>query len=181
MELDDLFNEAKAAYTSLQGPSLGKYEDPQNWKRTRGIALVHKETQTLLGNYGEFVHKTEEGCRKLVREPLVMRVSAVEEVSGDWWLSEPLPERVEPKTRFTARLDVQLPKLHLHAPSCSVVVSLDDRGHMTHVRLALYTTFAQIDPEVAQLVFFRAGTELRKEMSRECKAELFASVREEEG
>lgn len=185
MELDDLFSEAQSAYADLhpvEAPSLGKYLDPRNWTRTRGVALVHRETKTLLGNYGEFTHNTEAGCRKLVREdPLVHRVSVVEEVSGDWWLSEPLPEVIEPRTRATARLDVVLDGLQLHAPDCHVFVELDDRGHVIGIRLAVHTTFAQIDPEYPQLVFFSAGTELRKEMSRKCKGEVWEILKEQAG
>ena len=32
------------------------YLDPKNWTRTRGIALMHAETQTLLGNFSEYIH-----------------------------------------------------------------------------------------------------------------------------
>ena len=64
-ELDELFTEAKAAYTKIHPPTkptLGKYKDPLNWIRKRSIALIHKESQTLLGNFGEFHHRTEAQC-----------------------------------------------------------------------------------------------------------------------
>jgi len=182
-ELDELFTEAKAAYSKLQPrPSLGKYKDPNNWTRTRGIALIHKESQTLLGNFGEFLHNTEEGCRKLVREELPGQVLATEEVSGDWWLAEPIepePKPPEPITQFKATIHVLLSGLHLHAPACHVVATLNPQGYMTHIRLALHTKFAQFDPRQPKLVFFPAGTELRKEMARSCKEELFTQIKAE--
>lgn len=182
MELDDLFSEAKKAYDQLHPtltPSLGKYNDPDNWIRTQGIALIHKESRTLLGNFGEFLHRTEEGCRKLVREdPLIMQVRAVEEVSGDWWLPEPMvPKPEEPITQFKATIHIRLTGLQLHALACPIVVTLNDKGFMTHIRLALHTTFAQFDSRSPELVFFPAGTELRKEMSRSCKIELFEQIK----
>ena len=181
-ELDTIFSEAKAAYTKLHPqdkPSLGKYKDPANWIRTQGIALIHKESHTLLGNFGEFLHRTEEGCRKLVREdPLVMQVCAVEEVSGDWWLPAPVvPEPEAPITRFKAIIHVKLNGLQLHALACPIVATLNDKGWVTHIRLVLHTTFAQFESSCPELVFFPAGTELRKEMGRQCKIELFEQVK----
>ena len=186
MELDDLFSEAITAYKKIHptsAPSLGKYADPENWIRTQSVALIHRESQTLLGNFGAFRHLTEEGCRKLVREQhLGGAILKTELVSGDWWLAEPLEPEPPPelRTHFNTTLHVGLPGLQLHAVRCPVVATLNEKGWITHIRLSLHTTFAQCGGE-PQLVFFPAGTELRAEMSRACKIELFRQLRKVEG
>ena len=184
-ELDELFNEAKAAYLTLHpskrpsAPSLGKYRDPDNWIRTRNVALIHQETLCLLGNYGEFLHATEDRCRKLVREPFVLPIWETETVSGKWWLPEEPLRLTEPVTQFHTRLHVRLAELRLHAPKCEVVAQVD-HGAVRGIKLVEDTMFAQIDLDQPQLVFFPKGTEIMKEMARGTKKKLFERLMKEE-
>lgn len=58
------------------------YTLPENWERTRGVALIDKETSTLIGNFSEYVHKTVPHTRKLCREHLPISIDAKEVVEG---------------------------------------------------------------------------------------------------
>jgi len=150
-----------------------KYRDPENWMRKRGVAVIHAETETLLGNFVEWTHRTEANCRKLVREKELMTVEAVERVSGSWWIAaEHRPEpRQEWHTKREAMLHLHLGKLCIHSPACSVIVWLS-YGGIARVELAADTTFAQEDEKQEQLVFLPAGTNVLSEMSLDSKIAL---------
>lgn len=105
LSLDELFSEARAHVRVEAAAAKRKqerkainpekpcpqalYADPANWTRTRGVALVHRETKTLLGNFSEYVHVSVPDCRRLVREESPISVSAIEEVSGEWGWAGP--------------------------------------------------------------------------------------------
>ena len=154
-----------------------RYTNAANWTRVRGIALIHEETNTLLGNFGEWVHKTEAGCRKLVREEGPVQIAGTERVSGSWWL--PAEQVMEPRqswhTKQSATLHVHLEKCKLHAPDCALTVCLS-YGSIARVELAADTTFAQADSSEQQLVFLPAGLDILKEMSQDSKIALRLSL-----
>lgn len=193
MELDDLFAEAKqviikdrqaAAAKAKQPRRVGEaaeappepnalYNNPDNWTRTRGIALIHKETETLLGNFSEYLHKTVAGCRKLVREAAPISVSASEYVDGNWYLeASAAPEaRQEWHEKRTAIIDLLLPELRLHAPLIELEAHLS-YGAIARVELATTTILAGLAGEPTQLVTLPAGTNVLPLMGTECKAML---------
>lgn len=59
-----------------------RYTDPANWKKSRGLVLVDKETQTVLGNYSEYLHLHDHSARRLVREHLPIHIDGQEIVEG---------------------------------------------------------------------------------------------------
>lgn len=149
------------------------YLDPENWTRTTGIALLHEETQTLLGNFSEYLHKSVPGCRRLVREESPIAVTRTERVEGSWWLFDdrrPEPARPwhEKRTRF---LHLHLDKMGVHSPACEVNVFLS-YGSLERVELAVDTTFAQEDGGPEQLLLLAAGTNILPVLSRDCKTKL---------
>lgn len=106
LSLDELFQQAKrslagqkkqrAATKTPAAPAEETaaqrlYSNPDNWIRTRGIALIEEETETLLGNFSEYLHKSVPGTRRLVREVEPISVEAVEYIKG--WI--PGDERIE--------------------------------------------------------------------------------------
>ena len=153
------------------------FANPENWTRTQGVALIHAETITLLGNFSEYVHKTVPNCRKLLRESHPIAVLAVERVSGSWWLGE--ERRPEPKQQWHERrpaiLHLHLDKLKVHSPACEVVACLS-YGGLARVELALDTQFAQEDGKQEQLLFLPAGTNVLGEMSLDSKIHLHAEL-----
>jgi len=151
--------------------------DPENWERKRGIALIHRDTDTLLGNFSEYVHKSVAACRKLVREETPISVEATEYVEGMWWLGEdrrPEPKQVWHEQR-TAFLHVYLDKLRVHSPACEVVARLS-YGSLARVELAIDTQFAQVDGTSEQLLFLPQGTNVIEVMSRDCKVALMQEL-----
>ena len=153
------------------------YANPDNWTRTRGIALIHAETQTLLGNFDEFIHNSVPNCRRLLRSERPCLVAATEQVSGNWWLG--VDRRPEPKQvwheRRPAILHLHLDKLKVHSPACEVVACLS-YGGIARVELAADTTFAQEDGKQEQLLFLPAGTNVLGEMSLDSKINLHAEL-----
>lgn len=148
------------------------YSNPANWRRTRGIALIHQESQSVLGHFSEYVHLTVAGCRKLVRENAAASVSAAEYVSGDWWLGQSMrPARPDSwHEQRPAILGIQLPLMQLHAPAVSVVVCLSF-GSIARVELAGDTTFSAAEgPET--LLMLPKGTDVLQVMALENKITL---------
>lgn len=94
--LDDLFREAKRemkkAHKELKKASVDNttvkavpsslYTDPRNWIEGRAIALISKESSTLLGVFRELLHVSVNNCRRLVRAPADTPIDAVETISG---------------------------------------------------------------------------------------------------
>ena len=148
---------------------IGLYKNPANWKATRGIALIHAGTETLLGNFTEYRHRTDQSARKLVREATMMPVqAAVEYVSGDWWL---LPtDTVKPKrawqTRLEAKLMISLFSLSVYAPEVPVIASFGV-GQLDRVELVHETLFAQTPGTPEQMMYLPAGTNILPLMSQE--------------
>jgi len=180
MELNDLWKEVrtniptKGEKKPKVEPPDGKalYMNPENWTRTKGIALVHKDTNTILGNFSEYIHRSIPHCRKLVREEAPISVSDIEEVEGSWWLGE--TRKPEPRQEWheqrKAILHIYLEPLHLHAPICEVTVHLS-HGGLARVELDLDTTFAQTEGE-GQLMTLPAGTNILEVMSLDSKLSL---------
>lgn len=153
--------------------------DPENWERKRGIALVHEETNTILGNFSEYVHKSVPGCRRLVREESPISVSATEKMEGNWWLEDRKPEPPRPwHEKRTAFIHLHLSKLFVHSPACEVVV-YTAYGSLDRVELAIDTQFAQEEGRGAELLFFAAGVNVLPVMSSDCKVQLLQDLSRE--
>ena len=146
------------------------YTNPENWTRKRGLALIHEETQTLLGNFSEYVHK-DGTSRKLLREDGVLVVEATETVSGDWWIGQGREEIAAPEHWHTQRqvvCSIELPELGVHSPACPLIVWLS-YGHMARITLEFETMLAQRESQRDQLLFLPAGVNILSLMSHDCK------------
>lgn len=185
--LDDLWTEVKAA-APVPKSSLAKskarlleaeqaskaiYTNPENWERKRGIALIHKDSMTCLGNFAEYVHLRVKDCRKLIREEAPLDCEAVEYVEGSWWLHterKPEPAQVWHEHR-QAMLHIYLPELGVHSPGV-VVMAFISYGMLARVELTQPTRFAQDRGDQELLIDFPAGTNLIEVMSHQCKIKL---------
>ncbi len=196
-ELEQLVNEAVAAAKlerkqkelrrlkhSAENPGAPDikqlYQNPDNWERTRGIALIHADTQTLLGNYSEYVHRTVPNCRRLVREETPITVVASETVEGSWWLDD--TRRPEPQQEWHVRrpaiVHLHFPLLAVHSPACEVIACLS-YGGLTRVELVEDTQFAQEDGKKEQHLWLPKGTNVIGEMSLDCKIALRVALGQE--
>jgi len=148
------------------------FMNPDNWRRTHGVALMHKETNSLLGNFSEYIHLIIPNCRKLVREEAPISVTAVEYAEGSWWI-EP-QKRPDPHQEWSERksaiIHVYLPELKVHSPACEVVACLI-YGGISRVELAVDTQFAQTEG-ADQLLELPAGTNILEVMGLDCKINL---------
>jgi hypothetical protein len=147
------------------------YSNPAYWKRSRGVALLHEETQTILGNFSEYIHLREPGTKKLVREDGPLLVDAVLPVSGEWYISriaEPPAHREAYHTTQTVFVDLHLDQLRVHSPLVEVVVFLH-AGGVDRIELALDTVFAADAGEPEVFLTLPKGTNIREVASRECK------------
>jgi hypothetical protein len=182
--LEELFAEAgrelhkarrlKAADPAPEAPAAALFSNPANWTRKRGIALVHAETQTLLGNFTELVHRSVVGARRLVRESTPMLVEATEYVSGDWWLGTETPIPEAPKAwheRRSVISSLELSDLAVSSPIAELLVHLAFGG-VERVELAADTLLAQSAGPLAHLVMLPAGTNILPAMTQDCKVAL---------
>ena len=161
LDLDDLLADA-VAHAPARKVRGGKPEElkdasderlfnlfhrPENWARRRGIALVHKETQTLLGNFSEYVHVKVKGCRKLDRESVPLAVTATEEVSGPWWIGEEYRQHEKRPSwheRRRAIIDLHFEELGVVA-ACVEVDACLSYGAVARVELVASTQFMSTD------------------------------------
>ena len=183
LSLDDLFADsmqaqsrrpvlkaAKAAKTPVK--TLERYTLPEFWIPARGVALIHAETQTLLGNFQEYTHKIEAHCRKLVRteEPIVMHL--IEYVHGDSWITEK-PSIARPETWSSSRdlflPDLILQQLGVHAQEAEVQAILA-WGGIARIELLRHTVFHS--PDGKTVLTLPAGTNVYECMSLDAKVAL---------
>jgi len=178
--LEDLFTEVrrnlpiktKGEKPKEERNTSAMFLDPTKWTRVRGVALIHRDTETLLGNFSEYTHLTIPGCRKLVREESPISVSHTEYVEGSWWLGQ--DRKPEPKQAWhemrEAILHIHLEELKVHAPICEVIAHLS-YGSIARVELALDTRFAQTEGR-EQFLDLPSGTNILDCMSLDCKINL---------
>lgn len=188
-ELDDLFADALQAERKFPSrtvrnakpepekkiSTLEKYSLPEFWIAGRKLLLVHEETQTALGAFQEYSHKTEKGARKLVRiEDVVHSISCLEYVRGDGWLGPREEELVCEPQRWAEEREIILPDLLLrsfdvHAEAVAVRVKLS-YGGISRVELTDHTTFHSPDGKTALTI--AAGTNVYEVMDLDAKVAL---------
>ena len=180
LSLDQLFAEAKAAMKvqrreafaakakqptsppSLEEPSA--FANPENWIEGAGVALIHRESQTLLGNFQSFRYKFDRTIRRLVRSQSPISVAGIEEVDFGYEppkipLTSPRVETQEIKT-----LDLTLVTPALSARRVLVCVHYYN-GWTARVVLVEPTTFTG----AGELIQFPAGVEILPVLDRESR------------
>lgn len=118
------------------------YTLPENWQRTRGVALIDKGTSTLVGNFSEYVHISLPGTRKLIREHTPISIEATEIVDG--YLGEQLEQRIKGRSwseKHALKADLWMDELMVGAPGVSVTVC-KYLGSISRVDLEADTQFA---------------------------------------
>lgn len=117
--------------------------DESQWRRGRGIALIHADSETLLGNFAEWTHPS--GARRLIRETGPIVVSALERVEGSWWLGE--GRRPEERQEWHEQCRVVMQHLHLeplgvYAPAVELIV-YTSYGGIARCETVTETLFSQ--------------------------------------
>lgn len=154
---------------------------PENWERTRVVALIHVREdgiETLLGAFEEYKHKLSRGvCRKLkrVETPVDVDKLAFEHVRGEHWLKPPEVRRAKPggalaEEEREAIIDLHLPELdHVFAPDVMVTVHLR-WGGIARVELMDETRF--FDKDRRAHLILPAGLDVLEVMAPESKLRL---------
>ena len=176
MELDELFKEVKQHIRTpdkkgKEGEEKAEpstlYSNPENWTHKRFLALVHQDSQTLLGVFSELLHKSVDGCRRLVRAD-GSAASAVEQVSGDW-LPTPKAER-ERSTRaslfhpYHGLLSLDNPQVNAWT---DVLVEV-----RANAIISVTLTHAIVFGGEHELLSLPEGIDVLKQLSHQCKINL---------
>ena len=188
MELDSILADAIAAYRNTHAPAAPKaprarkpqIEPPrepstlftaaENWKRTRCVALVHEASATVLGTFAEYLHVSEPGARRLVRE--VGTPSATE--FTDWMPSAiELPPPTESwHTQKTCIVPLTLDALGgAHCALAELQVYLA-HGFISAITLACETEFFAAEERIT----LPAGANILPVLGRESKAAIFTEI-----
>lgn len=184
--LDDLFHDAQMAQAHrnpkakrIADPSLRNsldaaakrmrelYTLPENWTRTRGVALIDKATQTLVGNFSEYTHNVLPGTRKLIREHQPIVIDATEQVEG--YLGEALERRVRGRSwteKHNLVADLWMEELMVGAPGVKVNVCLH-LGSVVRVELEAGVQFASQSGNT--MFTLPAGCDVWEHLSTDCK------------
>lgn len=191
LSLDDLFKEAKAAMRTetkakekkkAEAPApdpetIGIYRNPANWVRTCGIALIHAGTESLLGNFTEYQHRSDPSARKWIREADVLPVERTEVVQGDWWITPaaiPQPKRAWHEAKLTT-LPLRLLSLGVTCPSAAVLACFGE-GCLDRVELAEETLFAQPSSDFASLLRLPKGTNIYPDLAPLCAKQILTQL-----
>ena len=152
-----------------------EFANPERWTRTRGLALIHLESNTLLGNFSEYRHIRFQDARKLVREDTPMLVEGSEFVSGPQWIewSDPKIEWERWQEVRQVVIDLHLPELGVRALAVMVDVTLT-HGGVSRVELADLTHFHSDDRRSA--FFLPKHVDVLEGMSFDCKLTLRAEL-----
>lgn len=151
------------------------YTLPENWERTRGIALIEKSSQTLIGNFSEYTHKSVPKTRKLLREHTPISIDATEVVEG--YLGEAMNMRLHGASwseQHLATADLWLDQLMVGAPGVDVNICLH-LGAIVRVELVADTQLSSVSG--ATILRLAAGTDLAWQLSTDTKAALSKAVR----
>lgn len=185
--LEEIFREAQSIVAQKKvknaAPQAEKipepaaiFSNPDNWRVARAVLLIHQETQTLLGHFDELVHRTVPDARRLVRsEDQAVRNSAVEYVSGAWWLfQETVKAKANPHYR---KITVFLPKAHLwelgvYSYDLELTVRLLDSG-ILRAEAEVETVWTHDGEGAAHFIILPPGVDIYRLLSRETKIDLF--------
>lgn len=191
MNLDAILDEALAHAATRKVKSspkvtpvvpLKKFSDPSNWQQHRTLALIHKASngqETLLGNFIEYLHRSNGAIRKLERPTGPVEPTGREIVTGDWYLQTEQRKRVfssalESRSMVLER--ITLPAMKVHSESVRVDIHLETQW-IIRITLAEPTLF--VSAEGKMLLRLPAGLDILDEMDYRQKAQIWTAIREQ--
>lgn len=145
---------------------------PENWDHTRTISLIHRPTNTLLGNFREYHYQQISATRKLVRVEEPVETDGIEFVTGDWWLQQATERRADPASWIESRdliIDIALAECSLYCDSAEVRVRLE-HGWIARVELAVATRFTSSSRST--FLILPSGLDVLEAMSLESRVAL---------
>ncbi len=159
-------------------PASGRerYTLPEFWLPGRGIALIHRETQSLIGNYQEYLHRTEKGARKLIKVDTPIEIQVKEYISGWEHLGEAKEHLLEAQVWEVERevlMDLALERLGVFAAAVALKVCLRF-GSIVRVGLCDHQTFSSLDGHT--ILTLPRGTNCLEVMGLDAKIALRAEL-----
>lgn len=148
------------------------FYDEANWEVARIISLIHRSTQTLLGNFRELQYKHNPKTRRLVRVSEPVATDGIEHVDGDWWLQQETERHQDPSKWVETReaiLGITLTECGLHCAEARVRVRLE-YGYIARVELIGDTKFTC--PERNTFLILPSGLDVQECMSLDSKLAL---------
>jgi hypothetical protein len=146
------------------------YTKPENWTRTRGIALIDADSKVLVGNFSEYIHNKFPSTRKLLREHLPIAIDAAEECSG--YIGTRMEEALRGRSwevEHRIKAHVRLDELGLDCPDVQLNIQMR-LGAPVAARLAEDTQFASHLGNT--LLMLPAGTDILFAASVDTKTNL---------
>jgi len=194
ISLDDLFTDAmltQAAKNKKQpksaDPSLRHaldatakkmremYTLPENWNRTGGVAFIDKATQTLVGNFSEYQHKTFPHTKKWLREHTPISIDRTEVVAG--YLGEQVMERLSAHQSWNEQrsgtADMLFDEMQVEAPRIGFTAYIR-LGVLQRVELLYNTIFASVAGSM--LISLPMGTNVLEQLSTDSRAAVRKAV-----
>lgn len=144
----------------------------QNWETRRVISLIHRETNTLLGNFTEQVYLPNPRTKRFTRVDSPMPTDGTDYVSGDWWLRQETERHTDPKSWIESRdaiIGITLAECGLHCDMAEVTVRLE-HGWIARVELRGETRFTCAQRNT--FLILHAGLDVLEGMSLDSKLAL---------
>lgn len=171
-------NKAIAKPVPPKEPFRSTFQNPENWRPGKVLAVIHRSAEgklTLLGAFREYVHMKVEGSRKLCRISEPVPIEGEHFVTGDNWLSphaailppsEDNPEGIEDRE---LQFDLEIPCLQIIAKQAKIRVRLE-KGWIRSVKLARQTQFVCLASKI--FIFFPPNLDVLEEMGFDNKVAL---------
>lgn len=134
------------------------YTLPENWERTRGVAIIDHATHTLVGNFSEYQHRTIPSAHKWLREHTPIAINATLEMDGclgaEWDMRL---GRQSWEQEHRACLPVLLDELMVEAPAVELLLKTR-LGVITRAELVGEAQFASMNGSM--ILRLPAGTNI---------------------
>lgn len=189
LDLDDLLVEAVREQKQRRSHSITReesrkltaviaeastlYSNPENWNPAGSVALLHEESQDLLGFFDSFLHKKIPATRKLVRIPDtddLPRTYRKEWVSGPEWVTAPraLPTPVSAIELVEILCPLEMEAIHASCHEAGLEIKLVYGGIVT-ARLTGPAVFRSAGDHPPSFFEFPANLNIYEYLSRETK------------
>ena len=150
------------------------YTLPENWERTRGVAIIDHSTHTLVGNFSEYQHRSISSAHKWIREHTPIAIAATLEMDGclgaEW--NERFGRQAWEQEHRTC-LPVLLDELMVEAPSVELLLKTR-LGVITRADLCTDTQFASMNGSM--ILRLPAGTNIWEACGVDTKAAMRRQV-----
>ena len=155
------------------------YTDASHWIKGHGIAIIHKPTNTLLGNFQEWIHTSEPDTRRLIRVDTPIRVDCVEEIDSTLFWQPKIWEHSQRNAELLVSIPIELefPAVASVSWGLNVTATTASFNMIISARLVEQCVFT----DGSQLLMLPAGVNVLPVMTLKSKLELRAAIAQTQG